>query len=818
MGQILLSASFLAVLLFGLNTKVNAEDGSEIATVALDFSAEYSVEEEIDSEEILNNYIDSSLDNLQNPVYMSSTFNGSKLDGTSRIIYDKGKIMIAEVAAGERANSTFDITADDLGGYKYYTASELGVSSLVVGGAIPEDAMYAFMGKYGLYPLDLTDSFDALLSDCPYERYWMGLQCKLDTDATISVYFSDGEYRIGFTKNKEAKFVYKVPVSVDYRGGDEYTANTAKTGAVKASIKCVNDIINQAKSKNDRQKIEYYRDCICDLVEYNYDAYNLSLEDSKKKYGNPWQLVYVFDQDPATNVVCEGYSKAFMYLCDRTDFSDSSINCYIVSGDMDTEGHMWNIIHWSDNKNYMIDVTNSDGMMPRDGLFMVTPTSGDINNGYVFKVYSTNITYKYNERTRKTYSDSELTLNVANSTGLQDIFVNYDSLLVCEKEAAFTVVREGGTNNCKFRLDSATDEDGNSILGSYSPQYVNENVFYLTFHKKGKYTLKFSAKDSDNTEVSGKTIVVEVKDTSEINNPSNLTNEVSTEQEAQIRSFVVRFYKEVLGRSDEQIANDKAGVDDWTNKLVTKQKTGADVARGFAMSKEFTNKNLGDDAFLKTMYRAFFDREPDEGGYNGWMTKMNNGTSREAVIAGFVNSQEFKNLCAKYGINPGEMKVSKQGQQNNNNNQNNNQTVAPLKLDASGVKPEKLDEYVERLYTKILKRDSEEDGKKYWAEVIINGKDDKGNSYDAATAASKGFFNSKEYKNQNTSNEQFVVDCYAAFFNRDPRGTDDEVNYQDWVNQLNEGKITREYMIEKGFGKSKEFKNLLISYGFKIIE
>ena len=211
------------------------------------------------------------------------------------------------------------------------------------------------------------------------------------------------------------------------------------------------------------------------------------------------------------------------------------------------------------------------------------------------------------------------------------------------------------------------------------------------------------------------------------------------------------------------------------------------------------------------------------------MDKLAAGTSREDVLAGFVNSPEFRNLCAKYNIEPGELKVSGSSQQNNNNqqqnqhnneqpNNQNNQTVTPLKLDASEVQPEKLDEYVERLYTKILKRESEAEGKKYWAEVIVNGKDADGRVYDAATAASKGFFNSVEYKKQNTSNEQFVVDCYAAFFNRDPRGTDDEVNYQDWVNQLNEGKITREYMIEKGFGKSPEFKNLLTSYGFKIIE
>ena len=34
-------------------------------------------------------------------------------------------------------------------------------------------------------------------------------------------------------------------------------------------------------------------------------------------YGDPWQLIYVFDDDPDTNVVCEGYAKAFKYEADE---------------------------------------------------------------------------------------------------------------------------------------------------------------------------------------------------------------------------------------------------------------------------------------------------------------------------------------------------------------------------------------------------------------------------------------------------------------------------------------------------------------------
>ncbi|MCR4930597.1 MAG: leucine-rich repeat protein [Lachnospiraceae bacterium] len=297
-------------------------------------------------------------------------------------------------------------------------------------------------------------------------------------------------------------------------------------------------------------------------------------------------------------------------------------------------------------------------------------------------------------------------------------------------------------------------------------------------------------------------------------------NQPTNEQDA-VTDFVKRLYKVVLGRDDASIENDQAGINDWVSKLKSKEKTGAQIARGFVMSKEFTNRNLSDDEFVKIMYRAFFDREPDEGGYNGWIQKIKNGASREEVLAGFTNSKEFSNFCDRYGIEAGKLEVSNQSQQNNNqqnNNQQSNNTIPKLKVDSSNVNEAQLTGFVERLYTSILGREGEASGVEDWKNTILKSQNDKGKEYDAATVISEGFFNSKEYTNKNTDNKQFVADCYLAFFNRDPRGTDDEVHYNDWVRQLDEGTITRTQMIEKGFGHSKEFKNLLTSYGFKIIE
>ncbi len=286
-------------------------------------------------------------------------------------------------------------------------------------------------------------------------------------------------------------------------------------------------------------------------------------------------------------------------------------------------------------------------------------------------------------------------------------------------------------------------------------------------------------------------------------------NQLTDEQKAQIELFVRRFYKEVLGRNQAQIDADTAGIANWTNALINGTKSGGEVAYGFVTSKEFTNRDLNNAAFINTMYKAFFDRDADAAGYNDWYNKLQNGTaSREQVVAGFVNSGEFHNLCAKYGINPGSLNIPAKAQPAS--------TLMPLNIDTTSVDDAQLSAFIERLYDKALNRVSDAEGKEYWKGCILNGKDDQGREYDIRTVISKGFLNSQEYKNRDRNNAEFVLDCYAAFFNRSPIGQEDEPNYWDWVKQLNEGSITRQQMIERGFGDSKEFRNLITSYGFVI--
>src|SRR4030042_3717884 len=127
---------------------------------------------------------------------------------------------------------------------------------------------------------------------------------------------------------------------------------------------------------------------------------------------------------------------------------------------------------------------------------------------------------------------------------------------------------------------------------------------------------------------------------------------ICADQTSDVSSFVTRLYQTCLDRSP-----DPAGLDNWVNNLISGEVTGGQAAYGFVFSEELKNKNLNNDQFLVIMYRAFFDRPADAGGYSNWMGLLNSGSSREFVFSNFVNSTEFANICAKYGIQAGTVKV-----------------------------------------------------------------------------------------------------------------------------------------------------------------
>ena len=112
-----------------------------------------------------------------------------------------------------------------------------------------------------------------------------------------------------------------------------------------------------------------------------------------------------------------------------------------------------------------------------------------------------------------------------------------------------------------------------------------------------------------------------------------------------VTAFVKRLYTTCLNRDA-----DSSGLATWCGALWDHKKSGAQVAYGFVFSSEFTGKHYSNTEYVKHLYQAFFGRSADSAGLASWVSKLNNGTSRASVFYGFVGSQEFIKLCAKYGI------------------------------------------------------------------------------------------------------------------------------------------------------------------------
>lgn len=328
-----------------------------------------------------------------------------KLHGIDLIIYKKLKAYILEVAEGSRESTVFSIPVNELGLPKTtFSAADLGLSSIISNGYVSEEAMNKLNAKISY---DLSAIINLLLSEHPYELYWY--------DKTVGT-FTEGCY-VGYEYDSKAgEFVLTVSgdirfyftVSKDY-GLDTYVVDTSKGTAVRTAISNASSIVSANEGLSDLEKLHAYKDTIFSLVSYNHSA------TSSTSYGDPWQLIWVFDGDSATDVVCEGYSKAMKFLCDMTKF-DSFITCSLMTGTLATvngsEGHMWNSITMDDGLNYLADLTNCDeGTLGYgDLLFLKGAYDGEPNDGYIYYCGEAPVGYFYDEDSLETYTDKERTM------------------------------------------------------------------------------------------------------------------------------------------------------------------------------------------------------------------------------------------------------------------------------------------------------------------------------------------------------------------------------------------------------------------------
>lgn len=367
-----------------------------------------------DSEELLTSYANQEF-GFNRDVAPAKTYCGDHLSGTDAKVYAALKKYIEPIASGARTDTSIQIPMSDVGFPERLYASDFGLDKWTTDPSDYVGTQYStLMNKISKYfnysPIPVGWS---VVRDCPYEFYWFDLTFYYYDTYDIQFYYDSArrEYYAFMS------FDFSFEVNEEYRGSNLFTTNPSKTGLVKKALANAKKIISAAASYSDTDKLIYYRDKIIALTDYNYPASYLSGQVGYGPDSNPWQIIWIFDNDPDTKVVCEGYAKSFKYLCDNTKFSHANIQCYWVKGDFGngswSDYHSWNIVHMSDGKNYLVDLTNCDdgGADVDPNLFMASPYSGNVTNGFWFSDYDDNYLYEYDKETLEFYSQEALTIS-----------------------------------------------------------------------------------------------------------------------------------------------------------------------------------------------------------------------------------------------------------------------------------------------------------------------------------------------------------------------------------------------------------------------
>ena len=312
---------------------------------------------------------------------------GDRLTGADQVVYQALKDEIVKIADGSRTSTVIHLPDQAA---LSWTLSELG--------AVGDSQSTAMdkLKKKTVDTLHIERIYTALVLDCAYELFWR------DTKYSYNFSYSLQGDR-GAIRNLTVTFL----VAEAYRGGGDTTVSADKVAAAKEAAENAKAIVDKYQDKSDYEKLTAYRQEICRLVSFDYTATGNGVP-----YGDPWQLVNVFDGDPDTNVVCEGYAKAFQYLCDLSEF-DGDIQCRIVTGSMGGGDHMWNVVQMEDGENYMVDVTNCDSgaIGAPDKLFLAGGTREDGGRAYIMPLNPGSMAYAYGNDQKDLYTDGWLTLS-----------------------------------------------------------------------------------------------------------------------------------------------------------------------------------------------------------------------------------------------------------------------------------------------------------------------------------------------------------------------------------------------------------------------
>ena len=193
------------------------------------------------------------------------------------------------------------------------------------------------------------------------------------------------------------------------------------------------------------------------------------------------------------------------------------------------------------------------------------------------------------------------------------------------------------------------------------------------------------------------------------------------------QAFATQQFLEILNRQP-----DPAGLNEWTSALEGGRATPAGMIATLATSQE--SALLVDP--VNRLYWGYFDRVPDAGGVNYWVTLIRSGTTLGQISARFSTAPEF---LGRYG----------------------------------NVRD---DQFIDLVYRNVLRREPDAVGKAYWMAQLTTRQVDRGGMM-------VNFTESPEFRSDSATWAS-VVEVYVGMLRRAP----DNGSLDYWRRELSNGR------------------------------
>lgn len=424
-----LCISIIICLLFSLS--IVYADNNTTVTVKNEIP-EYSKESSLIEGEGIHDYEDSNDKPFK---IFGKVIDTEYLNDNEKYVCNQLLLRANDISQGKKESAKVPIKATKLIEKSKYTYDELGITTAkkeVDGKVVLSDELNKKV--FSMHNIDRQKVRNCIYRDNP-ELFWWDNDYNIYT--SISKIKYDEETKI--VDFSDAVYTYSLVVSSNYRKDFDnlYVANKELVKShydtvITNSKKVINDAINNSETIYDI--LNYYRNYICKEVEYdnNFIEYKelVEADTAERIYRdqNPAHIYNALDNNSETNIICQGYAKAFKYLCDNTpNLTKRGIEVYLASGitnDTYDSSHMWNIVHFNNNKNYLADITWTDGKdYTNNTYFMVGGKETKANNNnesyqgerYLFKVKTgKEVSYTYNTEIQLMFSGDQRRLSSTN--------------------------------------------------------------------------------------------------------------------------------------------------------------------------------------------------------------------------------------------------------------------------------------------------------------------------------------------------------------------------------------------------------------------